>query len=203
VGIAGGSASGKTSFLKALTAKFEPGEVAVITQDNYYLEKHQQMRDAQGTINFDLPDAIDRVALFQDLRHLIAGANVARQEYTFNNTRAVASQIEVAPAPIIIVEGLFVFHFTELSQMLDLKVYIDARDEIKLQRRLKRDAIERGYPESDVRYRWEHHVMPCYHSYLKPYRDSCDLIVTNDQSFDSGLDVLVDHLKTKVQETVC
>lgn len=198
VGIAGGSASGKTSFLKALKARFAREDLAVINQDNYYFEKQLQKKDAQGTINFDLPDAIDRDGLYTDLKQVVGGGRIARKEYTFNNAGAVAAMVEVEPAPIIIVEGLFVFHFTELAQMLDLKVYIDARDEIKLQRRLKRDAIERGYPESDVIYRWQHHVKPCYENYLRPYRDHCDIIVTNNVSFDKGLEVLVNHLRAQL-----
>lgn len=198
VGIAGGSASGKTSFLRALTSNFAPEEIAVISQDNYYIDKEFQTRDALGNINFDLPEAIDRPGLYRDLQVLASGKKVVRPEYTFNNAAAVASVVEVAPAPVTVIEGLFVFHFTELAKMLDLKVYIDARDDIKLERRLKRDAEERGYPADDVLYRWEHHVMPCYRSYLRPYRDRSDLIVTNNESFDKGLEVLVSHLKTKV-----
>jgi len=198
VGIAGGSASGKTSFLKALKARFAREDLAVINQDNYYLEKQMQKIDAQGAINFDLPEAIDRAGLYADLKQVAAGSRIARREYTYNNAAAVAEMVEVDPAPIVVVEGLFVFHFTELAQMLDLKVYIDARDEVKLQRRLKRDALERGYPESDVLYRWQHHVQPCYENYLRPYRDHCDVIVTNNVSFDKGLEVLVNHLRAQL-----
>lgn len=198
VGIAGGSASGKTSFLRALKANFAPDEIAVISQDNYYREKQYQIRDALGNVNFDLPEAIDRSGLFGDMKILSSGRKVVRPEYTFNNAAAVAATVEVAPAPVVVIEGLFVFHFSELAEMLDLKVYIDARDDIKLERRLKRDAEERGYPADDVLYRWENHVMPCYRSYLRPYRDRSDIIVTNNQSFDKGLEVLVSHLKTKV-----
>lgn len=170
----------------------------MVSQDNYYNDKEFQTRDARGTINFDLPEAIDRSGLYGDLRLLASGKRVARPEYTFNNAAAVATLVEVAPAPVVVIEGLFVFHFTELADMLDLKVYIDARDDVKLERRLKRDAEERGYPAEDVLYRWENHVMPCYRSYLRPYRDRSDIIVTNNQSFDKGLEVLVSHLKTRV-----
>lgn len=173
----------------------------MITQDNYYFEKQRQQLDDNGAINFDLPDAIDRGALHIDLQRVLGGERVTRQEYTFNNARATPAVVEISPAPILIVEGLFVFHFEELSRMLDLKLYIDANEDIKLQRRIRRDAQERGYPESDVLYRWEHHVMPCYQSYLRPYRDECDIIVTNNKSFDKGLNVVVNHLK-KVLERV-
>jgi uridine kinase len=195
VGIAGGSASGKTSILNDLKKRFGPGEISIVSQDNYYHERSLQALDYRGEINFDLPTAIDREAFVQDVKSLISGKSVFRKEYTFNNPQAQAGVIEVHPASILVIEGLFVFYYTELSEMLDLQVYIDARDDIKLERRLQRDARERGYPESDVRYRWENHVVPCYKNYLRPYRDHCDIIIANNGSYKKGLGVLEHHLK--------
>jgi uridine kinase len=91
-------------------------------------------------------------------------------------------------------EGLFIFHYTEISNALDLKVYIDARDELKLERRLRRDRDERGYEHDVVLYQWNNHVMPSYRQYLRPYRDEADVIVTNNTSYDGGLAVLKNHL---------
>ena len=196
VGIAGGSASGKSSILKALLNNFDPEEISFISQDNYYLDRDNQARDDKGEVNFDLPTAVDRNGLYNDVETLLSGKEVRRKEYTFNNPKAHAKTIIVKPAPIVIIEGLFVFHFSELAQRLDLRVYVDARDDVKLLRRLKRDKIERGYSESDVRYRWENHVRPCYQTFLRPYRDHCDIILANNHSFDRGLGVLINHLKT-------
>jgi len=98
------------------------------------------------------------------------------------------------PAPVLIMEGLFIFHYNEIREALDLKVYIDARDEVKLERRLKRDRDERGYEHDVVLYQWNNHVMPSYMQYLRPYRDEADVIVTNNQSYDLGLEVLKNHL---------
>lgn len=198
VGIAGGSASGKSLILKELLSFFEPGDISFITQDNYYLDRIKQVVDENGEVNFDLPTAIDRDALVRDVDALLNGETVVRKEYTFNNPKIHPQYITVKPAKIIIVEGLFVFHFSELAQRLDLRVYIDARDDVKLLRRLKRDAQERGYSESDVRYRWEHHVKPCYKTYLRPYRDHCDVVLTNNVHYIKGLTVLVNHLKTLI-----
>lgn len=198
VGIAGGSASGKSLILKELLSFFEPGDISFITQDNYYLDRIKQVVDENGEVNFDLPTAIDRDALVRDVDALMNGETVVRKEYTFNNPKIHPQYITVKPAKIIIVEGLFVFHFSELAQRLDLRVYIDARDDVKLLRRLKRDAQERGYSESDVRYRWEHHVKPCYKTYLRPYRDHCDVVLTNNVHYIKGLTVLVNHLKTLI-----
>ncbi len=198
VGIAGGSASGKSSILKELLSHFNPEDISFVSQDNYYLDRLKQAVDENGEVNFDLPTAIDRNALVKDVDSLLKGETVHRKEYTFNNPKVIPDYITVKPAKILIVEGLFVFHFSELAQRLDLRVYIDARDDVKLLRRLKRDALERGYSESDVRYRWENHVKPCYKSFLRPYRDHSDVVLTNNVNYVKGLGVLVNHLKTLV-----
>ena len=198
VGIAGGSASGKSRILRELLAHFNTGDVSFVTQDNYYLDRLKQAVDENGEVNFDLPTAIDREALVKDIDSLLKGETISRKEYTFNNPKVIPDYITVQPARILIVEGLFVFYFSELAQSLDLRVYIDARDDVKLLRRLKRDADERGYSESDVRYRWEKHVKPCYNTYLRPYRDHCDIILANNVNYVKGLAVLVNHLKTLV-----
>lgn len=195
IGIAGGSASGKTSVINDLKNRCEDGDIAVISQDNYYFDRHLQERDARGEVNFDLPGAIDRRALEWDVQTLVEGRKVVRKEYTFNNPDVEPDTITVHPASVIIVEGLFVFHFGEVARFFDLKVYIDARDEVKLQRRLKRDARERGYPESDVLYRWENHVMPSFREFLMPHRDYCDVVIVNNERYTKGLSVLESHVR--------
>ncbi len=195
VGIAGGSASGKTSFLNALFASFNEGEISIVSQDNYYRPADQQVRDQNGWLNFDLPDSLFREAFHRDLLLLKAGIPVRRQEYTFNNPSKPPGVIEVKPAPIIVTEGLFVFHYDEVWHMLDHKVYLHADEGIRLARRLDRDMRERGYPEHEIRYQWEHHVMPAYRTYLQPFKEKCDLVVNNDDHFQPGLDALVTHLK--------
>lgn len=195
IGIAGGSASGKTTVINELKDRFDGGDIAILSQDNYYRDREVQARDERGEVNFDLPGAIDRHALQNDVEALIDGRPVVRKEYTFNNPDVEPSIITTHPAPVIIVEGLFVFHFQSVSRFFDLKVYIDARDEVKLQRRLRRDAVERGYPESDVLYRWEHHVMPSYRTYLRPHRDFCDLVIVNNERYVGGLSVFESHVR--------
>lgn len=194
VGISGGSASGKTSFLKKLRAAMPPGSNCIVSQDNYYLPKDEQFKDENGQINFDLPTSIHRHAFHADMNRLMKGETVELKEYTFNNAERTSELITLEPAPIIIMEGLFIFHYEEIRNQLDLRVYIEAREEIKLNRRLKRDKDERGYPEDVVMYQWQNHVMPSYKQYLQPYRDMSDVIITNNTSFDKGLEVIIDHL---------
>lgn len=198
VGIAGGSASGKTSFLNALLDSFAPNEISLVSQDNYYRSAEQQLADENGRLNFDLPDSLYRAEFHRDLERLAAGIAVRRQEYTFNNPAVTPGIVTVEPAPILVTEGLFVFHYDEVWRMLDYKVYLHADEDIRLQRRIERDSKERGYPEVDVRYQWEHHVMPADRQYLQPFKERCDLVVDNDHHYAPGLNALVSHLKNNV-----
>ena len=190
VGISGGSGSGKTSFIKALKNQFGEHEMCVLSQDDYYFPREEQKIDKEGVSNFDLPTSIDQEAFVKDIQLLKKGEIVTREEYVFNNKLATPKQLSFKPAPIIIVEGLFIFSNEELMKYLDLKVFVKARDNVKIIRRIKRDRIERNYPLDDVLYRYEHHVMPSFEKHIKPYIKEVDIIINNDKSFDLGMNVL-------------
>ncbi|MHA7129605.1 uridine kinase family protein [Algoriphagus namhaensis] len=197
VGVTGGSASGKTLFLDKLIHSFEPGEVSLISQDNYYKARHLQPKDANGIENFDVPASIDFDAYASDLRRIQAGETVTRQEYTFNNPNKTPRMLIFPPTPVIVVEGIFVLYYPELADLLDLKVFIDAKDHIKLKRRIIRDKVERGYDLDDVLYRYENHVMPTYEKYIEPFKNDADLIVPNNHNFDKALEVIRIYLRAK------
>lgn len=198
VGITGGSASGKTTFLRRLLAAFPEDQICLISQDNYYHPREQQHRDAQGVENFDLPASIDSVAYAADVLRISQGQEVRRQEYTFNNTGATPQELVFRPAPIVVVEGIFVFYFEEIAKLLNLKVYIDAQEHIKLHRRIIRDRDERGYDVADVLYRYTHHVAPTYERFIEPYKSEADIVIPNNRHFDNGLAVLTGFLKGKI-----
>jgi uridine kinase len=198
IGITGGSGSGKTFFIRELASFFKEDQLSFISQDNYYKPIEAQTRDHNGIENFDLPEAIDREEFVRDIRAVKNGVPVARPEYTFNNAQATRKVIHVHPAPLLVVEGLFIFGFPEIEQELDLKVYIEAKDHIKLSRRILRDNIERGYDLNDVLYRYEHHVMPVYESFIQPLRSSAHLIIPNNKDFRVGLRILVEFLKQRI-----
>lgn len=194
VGIAGGSGSGKTSLVRALRERLPDGSLCLISQDDYYRPKHEQALDANGRVNFDLPTAIDLDALVRDVQLLVAGDTLVRTEYTFNQEGREPRRIQIAPAPVIVVEGLFVLHHEPLRELFDLRVFVEARLDTQLRRRLERDRVERGYGPEEVLYQWEHHVLPAYRNFLEPYRHHCDLHVVNEQALTRSLEVLGDHL---------
>lgn len=199
VGITGGSASGKTLLLNELRGSFEDNDLCIVSQDNYYRPRHEQPVDDKGIQNFDRPESIDQLAFAEDVRRLKNGETVLREEYTFNNPELTPKMLTFKPAPIIVVEGIFVFYLKEVLAQLDLKVFVDAKDFLMLKRRILRDATERGYDLDDVLYRFDKHVMPTYKKYIKPTKQDADIIIpNNNDSFKNGLGVLTGYLKGRI-----
>ncbi len=188
IGITGGSGSGKTTFINKLKEGFKDTELCIISQDDYYKPRHLQHTDENGVKNFDLPESIEFNQLAIDIKKLLNHQIIKRQEYTFNNKLKNPKILTFKPAPIIIIEGLFVFYFEKLlDKKFDLRVFINAMDNLRVIRRIKRDRIERNYPLEDVLYRYEQHVMPSYEKFIEPYIRRADIIVNNNQDFDMAL----------------
>lgn len=199
IGISGCSGSGKTSFIHDLKKNFSDEELCVISQDDYYLPKEQQTRDENGIINFDLPGSIDIESFALDINRLSVGETVEREEYTFNNKMAPKRTKVFKPAPIIVAEGLFLFHHPPLLDSMDLTILINARISSSIIRRIKRDNTERNYPLDDVLYRYEHHVIPSYEKHILPSKDNVDLVINNNKSYDKALEIMVGYLKDKLK----
>lgn len=180
LGIAGGSGSGKTFFLKCFLKHFSADEICLISQDDYYIPVGELTAEENKLYNFDLPETIDNELFLQDINKLLAAETVYKKEYSFNNPNAIPRILEIKPAPVIIVEGLFILHFKQISKLFDFKIFIDTIEEVALQRRLKRDLIERGYPEDSILYKWNNHVVPAYKEFLLPYKNECDRVITNN-----------------------
>ncbi|HTI57723.1 uridine kinase [Mucilaginibacter sp.] len=203
IGIAGGSGSGKTFFLKCFLKHFTTDEVCLVSQDDYYHPVAQGMTAEEIALyNFDLPQTIDHEHFLSDIEKLMNDETVYKKEYTFNNLNAVPKILEIKPAPILIVEGLFIFHFKGIAEKLDLKIFIEAEEEIALKRRIKRDFEERGYSREDVMYRWVNHVMPAYNEFLFPYRDESHQIIVNNTQQADEIILVTETISKELREKV-
>lgn len=195
IGISGGSGSGKTSFIKTLKSIFNKEELCVISQDDYYRPRIEQYTDENGVQNFDLPSAIDLEAFVRDIQTVQNGTPVTRAEYTFNNELANSATITFHPAPVILVEGLFVFHSKEIFSLMDLSILIHAKDSDKIIRRILRDQKERNYPIDDVLYRYKHHVIPAFEKFIAPFIEEVDIVVNNNTNFDNAVKVITSFIR--------
>lgn len=195
IGISGRSGAGKTYILHLLQAQLAPTAVSIISQDDYYLPIGQQQKDINGAVNFDLPTAIDQALFVADIHQLLAGKAIQKISYTFNNPQAKITTLTMEPAPYIIVEGLFIYHYQALAELIDLKLFIDCDEAIALNRRIERDAVERGYDRKTVLYQWEQHVQPAYLAYLQPYKNSADYVLSNNGA-TLTLNPIIEHIRS-------
>lgn len=203
IGIAGGSGSGKTFFLNCFLQHFSAEEVCLISQDDYYIPVAEGMTAEENKLyNFDLPKTIDFEAFIADAKKLLNRETVFKKEYTFNNAAAVPKMLEIKPAPVIIIEGLFILHFEAMANMLDMKIFIESEEVIALHRRLKRDLLERGYSEEDVHYKWTNHVMPAYKEYLLPYKPVCNKVVVNNSQVAEDIIKVTREISHEVRDKV-
>jgi len=203
MGIAGGSGSGKTFFLNRFLDHFTRDEVCLVSQDDYYFPiGHTMTKEENKVYNFDVPETIDREHFYSDIAKLLNGETIYKKEYTFNNQDAIPKILEIKPAPIMIVEGLFILHFKEIADLLDLRIFIEADEDVALQRRLKRDLEERGYSNEDAKYKWDNHVMPAYKEFLLPYRNICEQVIVNNTNIGDDIIKITEDISRELREKV-
>ena len=198
IGICGGSGSGKTTLLKKLAEGYEHLNPTVFSMDNYYLSIHEQHIDENGKVNFDLPTALDKEKLVRDIQDLSEGKAIEVKEYHFNAPPNKNVLITLEPSELIIVEGLFLFHYEELREVIDYSVFIDVDHAIQLDRRLYRDQETRGYSREDILYQWNNHVLPCFEEYLAPYQKYADFSFRNEEDFDGEYERLFREIQAKI-----
>lgn len=197
VGITGGSGVGKTTLINKLYNEFD-GKITTLSLDNYYKPKSEQAVDNNGVTNFDLPTALDTKQLEFDLNLLLNNKVIKQKVYNFNNPDKKDDYLIIEPNEILIVEGLFVMHYPFVKSKLDYSVYLSVDREKQLERRLKRDMLERNYSKESILYQWNNHVIPSYDNYVSPYKKESDLIITNNVDFDDNIDVLSRMIHQKI-----
>jgi len=200
IGICGGSGSGKTTLLNKLKTEFKDLEPSIISLDNYYLPIEQQKKDENGKVNFDLPTALDREKIGADLTKVIGGESIKIKEYHFNSPPDLISYLTINPSEIMIIEGLFILHYEEIRNLLELTIFVQLDPEIQLQRRILRDSQTRGYSMDEILYQWENHVLPCYENYIQPYQRHANYFFRNDQHIDEDFEKIKMGIYAKLKD---
>jgi uridine kinase len=194
IGICGGSGSGKTTLLRRISDQFGKLNPTVFSMDNYYRPITEQLVDEAGKVNFDLPGALDKTRLFEDLKALKEGKSIEVKEYHFNAPPDKNVLITLEPSELIIIEGLFLFEYVEVKDLLDYSIFMHVDLDVQLDRRLYRDQETRGYSHADIMYQWNNHVLPCYRKFLLPYVNEADFLFNNDHQADQEFERLLHEL---------
>ncbi len=177
IGIAGGSGSGKTTVVNSITSRLKE-KVVIIPQDSYYKDSSHLPMEERQQINFDHPDAIDFKLLCQQLAELKEGKTIEQPVYSYITcSRSKTETVTVAPAEVIIIEGILIFSCKELRDQMDIKVFVDADDDDRLMRVMARDILERGKTVETVIERYTKTVKPMYLQFIEPSKRYADIII--------------------------
>ncbi|WP_234504112.1 MULTISPECIES: uridine kinase [Thermus] len=176
IGIAGGTASGKTTLARSLAEAL--GErVALLPMDHYYRDLSHLPFPERLSLNYDHPEAFDLPLYLAHAQALLAGKSVERPTYDFKAYTRGGQTVRVAPAPVVILEGILVLHFAELRALMDLKVFVDADADERFIRRLERDVRERGRSLESVVAQYLEKVKPMHLAFVEPSKRHADVIL--------------------------
>jgi uridine kinase len=177
IGIAGGSGSGKTTVVKAITERLKD-RVVVIPQDSYYKDLSHLTEQEKRDHNFDHPDSIDFDLLCQQLKELKEGKTIEQPIYSYITCgRSKDETLTVKPADVIIVEGILIYTCSKLRKQMDIKLFVDADDDDRLMRVMSRDIVERGKTVDWVIERYTRTVKPMYLQFIEPSKRYADIII--------------------------
>ena len=201
IGIAGGSGSGKTTVVKAITDKLSEDKVVVIPQDSYYKDSSDLSDEEKRNHNFDHPDAIEWDLLCEQLKALKEGKSVEQPIYSFIScTRSKTETKHVEPAEIIIIEGILIFTCPELRNQMDIKIFVDADDDDRLMRVMERDISERGKDVHWVIERYSRTVKPMYLQFIEPSKRDADIIFPEGGRNLVAIDVITAMVEKSLRE---
>ncbi len=167
IGISGGSGSGKSWFARRIQDAF-PGKSTLIEQDWYYRDLSKLPIEEARDTNFDHPDAIEFPLLLKHLEALQRGEVVQAPQYRFSNYQRTENVRTLQPSAILIIEGLFVLHETDVRKLLDRKLFIETAPQTRFDRRLERDVQGRGYSREHISQSWKRHAEPMFEQFVAP-----------------------------------
>lgn len=196
IGVYGGTGSGKTTIVSKIISEFPTNEIQVISQDSYYKDTSHLTFDERCALNFDHPDAIDFPLLYQHVNSLKNGDNIEQPVYSFETHNRTKETVTVVPKKILIIEGILILNYPKLRSLFDLKIYIDADSDMRMERRVSRDISERGRTPEEVLNRYLNTLKPMHKQFIEPMKVHADITLENHQNTPLNLSELIDKIKT-------
>lgn len=203
IGIAGGSASGKTLLSKRLKDAFEKSNsIVIIRQDDYYHDQSHMDMEARLKTNYDHPFAFDNKLLVSDLDKLLHGQPIEKPIYDFVEYTRTNRVEQVSPADVILLEGLFVLEDEDIRSRCDIKVFVDAQADIRFIRRLMRDVHQRGRSLDSVVDQYTQTVRIMHDQFIEPSKRFADIIVPQGGKNEVAVDLLTTKISSIIEKNM-
>lgn len=194
VGIAGGSASGKTTIVNNIKELFK-NDIELISHDNYYLSNDDKTMEERVKLNYDHPSSFDTDKMIEDVKKLKEGEIIYRPVYDYTQHTRAKEVVEVHPKKVIILEGILILEDPRLRDLMDIKVFVDTDADERLMRRILRDTQERGRTVESVLNQYVTTVKPMHEQFVEPSKKYADIIIPRGGENKIGIHILQEHLK--------
>lgn len=194
IGVAGGSASGKTTVANRLKEEFA-GSVELISHDCYYKAHDDMPFEDRCRLNYDHPTAFDTELLIHDIHELKAGRAIEEPIYDYTIHNRAKETKTIHPAKVIIIEGFLIFENVELRDLMDIKIYVDTDADERIIRRILRDVEERGRSLTSVINQYCETVKPMHEQFVEPTKKYADIIVPRGGMNEVAIKMLIERIK--------
>lgn len=196
IGVAGGSGSGKTTVSQAILDRVGRERIAFLQHDSYYHDLSHLALEQRRLVNFDHPHAFDNALFVTHLDALIRGEPVAMPTYDFAAYVRLPEVVEVAPQPVVMLEGILIFADVALRERMDVKLFVDAEGDLRVIRRLQRDLRERGRTVELVIDQYLRTVRPMHLEFVEPTKRYADIIIPRGGLNAIAIDMIVARIES-------
>lgn len=194
IGVTGGSGGGKTSVSEAILKSFPDAKIAMIQHDAYYKNQDHLTFEERTKTNYDHPMAFDTDLMIYQLSELLSGRSVEIPVYDYTQHTRSSATVHMEPQDVFIVEGILVLEDKRLRDLMDIKIFVDTDDDIRIIRRIKRDMGSRGRSLDSIITQYQDVVKPMYHQFIEPMKRYADVVIPEGESNT----VAIDLINTKV-----
>ncbi|MGM9885956.1 MULTISPECIES: uridine kinase [unclassified Lactococcus] len=200
IGVTGGSASGKTSVSHAILESFTDENIGMIEHDSYYKDQSNLTFEERTKTNYDHPFAFDTDFLISQLKELREGNAIDVPIYDYSNHTRSDKTYRQEPVDVLIVEGILVLEDERLRDLMDIKIFVDTDDDVRIIRRIRRDIEERGRTLDSVISQYLTAVKPMYHQFIEPTKRYADVIIPEGVSNTVGIDIITTKVASILQD---
>lgn len=199
IGIAGGTASGKTTIVNKLKKLFE-NDVELISHDCYYKAHDDMPYEERTKLNYDHPSSFDTDRMIEDIINLKQGKTVYRPVYDFSIHNRVPETVKVEPKKVILVEGILIFENKELRDLMDIKIFVDTDADERLMRRIIRDMKFRGRTIESILTQYKTTVKPMHEEFVEPSKKYAVIIIPRGGQNEAAMSILKGHLNVMLNK---